>query len=63
MKRLTDDQIVRLDEDQIKNIVAGNDNICAALGGAALMSAALLSVPGFMVFGAGFMIFCLDGHA
>jgi hypothetical protein len=63
MKRLTESKMIILDDSQVRDIVAGNDNICAALAGAALTSAALLSVPGFMLFGAGFMIFCLNGHA
>jgi len=51
-----------LDENQTKHFKAGQQNICAALAGATLSSAVLLNGAGFLFFGAGYLIFCVEGH-
>ena len=53
--------IVILKESQLKDFIGGRDNLCAALAGATLASG-LLGSPSFMVFGAGYLIFCVEGH-
>jgi hypothetical protein len=51
-----------LKKNQMTHYRAGNQNICAALAGATLSSAILLNGAGFMFFGAGYLIFCAEGH-
>ena len=62
MEKLKCRNMVILKENQFDGISGGNDNICAALAGATLASG-LLGSPTFMFFGAGYLIFCLEGHA
>jgi len=63
MNKFESRSMVILDKNQLINVVGGRDNFCSALGGATLAAAAFGNAPAFMVFGAGFMIFCLNGHA
>lgn len=62
MKPSVEKEVIYLTEPELKKYIAGNENICAALAGATLTSAMMSFAPGFFVFGAGFMLFCLEGH-
>ncbi len=62
MERSINRNMQDLDENQLKCFKGGNQNICAALAGATLSSAVLLNGAGFLFFGAGYLIFCVEGH-
>ena len=62
MTRMKNPGLAVLNEQELLQLSAGNENFCAAMAGAAIATGLMGAYPAAITFGAIFMAACWDGH-